>query len=139
MKTKAILCALGTLSAIVVATAYGRPTPSPIVLYSDAVVGPGVTFSAGYDTSKFTLLNDPKLWEVNAVEPLPLSSWIQCSPTTDPASANCGSGRVSINFLTSGSPYCKNVDNICIVSASARPPAPGQSWRVRIELDLAAK
>lgn len=139
MKLKILLWAVVSLSVITVVTAHGHAAAAePIVLYSDAVVGPGVTLSAGFDTSKYKLLNDPKLWAVNADDPLPISNWVQCSPSTDPASANCGSGKVSINFLASSRPYCQNVDNSCIVSATARPPAPGQHWRVRIELDLAA-
>jgi hypothetical protein len=151
MNWKLVLLTVTILGAASAAFGYiaRAAAPTPLAVYADAVVGPAVTFSAGFDASKYKLQGEPKLWAKPELSPIPagpVQAWILCKNSTDAAAPNCGNGHVNVFFNsktdgvgTNSSPWGQlQSDGKWIVTAQALPPAAQQNWRVRIELDLVA-
>ncbi len=144
--TLILLIAVGTVIAHVSQPAQ----PQTIMIYSDALVGPGVTFSAGFDATQYKLVGEPKLWAKEQYSPIavnPTTKWIQCANSNNANGTNCGPGKVNIFFYSqqdnvgaNSSPWGQVLtDGKWMVTAQALPPSSGQAWRVRIELDIVAK
>ena len=143
--TLILLIAVGT---VIAHAGQGAP-PRTIKIYSDVLVGTGITFSAGFDATNYTLVGEPKLWAKEQYSPIEADQhtiWIQCKAPTDENGASCGNGKVNIFFSqedgvgTKISPWGQELkDGKWMVTARAINPDKKKAWRVRIELDVVPK
>jgi hypothetical protein len=141
------VCLLG-LACVMAGRLWAEPNsePQPLILYADGIFGPPVTFSLGFDTTKYKQVGPIRFSVKEAYAPIPVKpneQWIECQVSSNAADANCGSGKANMFYSSEDgvSPGGQLLSDgkTWIVTVRAQAPALGQAWRARVEVPVVRK